>query len=158
MAACVSHRVLRLGKSKMLKYEPPSPTGDDEIYGTRLVLKSLENLERFNREFPQGPLSRIMTLPAKKVKKGGQNVEGKTRAVKKLSTSHLSASDDEKESTPPPAVPDKLTQSVAITTEMPEDGTEKVKKLSVEDLKQVWSVRCESFTNTVPSQYSYSVW
>ena len=140
----------------MLKYEPPSPTGDDEIYGTRLVLKSLENLERFNREFPQGPLSRIMTLPAKKVKKGGQNVEGRNRPAKKLSTSHLSASDDEKESTTP-AVPDKLTQSTAVTTEMPEDATEKVKNLSMEDLKQVWLVRCESFTNAVPSQYLCSV-
>jgi synaptotagmin-like protein len=114
---CEKRRVYRLGTSKVLKYEPSSPQDDDEIFGTQLVLKSLRNLEQFNRDFPQGELSRVMTLPAKRIMKSGPADERRLRQAKKVHPSQTPEGENErKENSNTINTLDLATQSQKVAT------------------------------------------
>ena len=122
----LSRSVLRLGRSSTLKYEVATPTEDEDIFGTNLVMKSLKNLQKFNQDFPQSTITRVMTMPPQRGEhKGASSMSGLLKSSKRQSKTDVH-SKSSTEDPPPHTGKEGMNDTVTSNEVPPTDVLEEV--------------------------------
>ena len=149
--------ILRLGRSRTLKYETATPAEDEDIFGTNLVMKSLKNLQKFNEEFPLSGLTRVMTLPTKRGENKGagpRRMSGLLRQSKRHSKPDL----HDREGTAPTT--EKEPPSVTSEGEVPTERHKEVGEVPTAMCEEVCGGGgagfCDNVTNYVLESLGHS--